>query len=602
MGLRSRPHASQERGTLAVKGPRRGLAAVAVAMCLLLVLSLNTAYASPTAFSLGVTGGVVNTGNQTYSVSGGSVGYASVDGYTLDLPATLTFTISAQVTGLSTTGSASMHLVGTSGGGAHSIVVDAQISLDDMVAASDLPAGCTPGTDCTSALPFFFLGASTTTVTIDGSAGAAPNPPVFELESPYFNPWGGPIVLTSEDGSVVIVATYATGTIQWQGTQTSGAVTGTVGGSAVTGTLNIVSNESEDLVAGTASDSGTIALSGMSSAFLDVQGTYNGTSYIPAPGAGSDCSGTYGLPPGTCTETGFQSTGQATMQSGQVQVTGSYSTTWGVPALGYSSTLSLSYDYLPDPPVACTPAEIHANPGWWPTIGLDGSPFMNTPNATNTLSFYVTQPDAVPAAWLAGGCVSQDAASFARLNVTRVAFSVDGQSLQNATVSFSKHGEFECYTDASVTLIDDWRGCSGSISVVQVWSGAITFTVMPTGLHSVKLEAWGQGGAGPSTVSLVVDHSLCSYSGQPFVIDAQSLVGRPITVKVSGLEPMLTTAGIVMTPVSETYNTMVPPSGEIYGSFLPNSLVTIADQSPADPWAFTLGNNPQSMQQLVLNG
>ena len=99
----------------------------------------------------------------------------------------------------------------------------------------------------------------------------------------------------------------------------------------------------------------------MSPAFLDVHGTYSGTSSIPLSGT-SDCSADVGGFPGTCTQTGFQSSGAAAMQNTQIAVTGSYSTTWDVPALDYNSALTLSYDNLPDPPVACTPAVIMPAP------------------------------------------------------------------------------------------------------------------------------------------------------------------------------------------------------------------------------------------------
>ena len=546
------------------------------AVCLLLVLSLNGAYGFPTPAPLTSTGTVLNAGNQTYSVTGGTVVYAVVDGYTLDASQALTFTISAQVTGLLTSGSASLYLTGNNG--SHSIVVNSSILLGDMVAAADIPVGCT--TTCNSAIPLFFLGAATTTVTVDGLPAATPSTPLFDLESPYLNPWGAPIVLTSDDGSVFIVATYDTGTIQWQGTETGGAVTGTANGSPASGSLDIISHENEDLVAGTASDSGTIALTGMSPAFLNVQGTYSGTSSIPLTGT-SDCSGYTGFP-GTCTNTGFQSTGTATMQNSQVVVTGSYSTTWDAPALDYSSTLTLAYDNVPAPLVACTPAELRADPGQWPTVGLDGPSMINTPNATNTLSFYVTMPDAVPAAWLAGGCISEDASSFSQLNVTRVAFSVDGGPLQNAAFSFTKHGEFKCYTDNAATLMDSWRGCSGSFTVVQVWSGSLTFTVMPTGFHTVTLEAWGQKGVGPFKTSVTVGHSLDSFSGQPFAIGAQGMAGKSVVVKCTGLERMLTASGTVMIPITETYHTIVPQSGVIFGSFLTGGNVTITDENPTD--------------------
>jgi len=583
---------------------KRGLVGAVGVICLLLSLSLgvNPARAGIfTPLSLSVTGAVLNAGNQTYSATGGSVVYASIGGNTLDPTASLSFTLSAQVDGFATSGSASFYLAGTSGG--QNMTADGQIQITDMVAAAAIPLGCS--TTCDSRLPLFFVGASNTTVTT-GAGAPSTTAPAFYVESSYFNPWGAPIVLASSDCfnapftcSFFIVTTYNTGTIQWQGTETSGAVSGTLSGSPVTGNLTLASRENEDLILGNTSDSGTIALSGMNPSILDVQGTYSGNSTIPSAGT-SDCSGDTGFP-GTCTQTGFQSTGKVAMQNAQIGVNGTYSTTWGVPALGYGSALSISYDSL-DPSTTCGAAVIRANPGQWPTIGLNGSPMISTPNATNTVSFYVTMPDALPATWLAGGCISEDAASFSLLNVTRVAFSVDGGPLQNATFSFAQHDVFECYTDSSMTLMRDWQGCSGSLQVVQVWSGSLTFTVAPTGLHSVTLEAWGQNGVGPFTTSLMVDHSLYSYAGQTFVIAAQSLAGKQLVVKFTGIEPMLTSAGIVMIPVSETYHTIVPQSGVIYGSFLPNSQVMITGPNASDPQGFTLGNSPQSTQQLAVIG
>jgi hypothetical protein len=579
-----------------VSNSRKGLVGSSALIVLLLVVALHGAYATPTSLPLTATGGVLYLGTQTYNVSGGAFVYGYVNGHLVDpSTAVLSFAISAQVVNMSTSGTASFSLAGTTdiGGINESITADGQIQISAEYNATTIG---------NSELPLFFVGGSNTTVAVNGGAPSVATP-TFDLESPYFNPWGAPIVLAAEDNSTVIVCTYDVGTIRWQGTETLGAVNGTMGGSPVAGSLSIVSQENEDLVAGTATDSGTIALSGMSPSLLDVSGSYTGTSTIPTAGE-ADCSPDVGFPAsspglGVCTQTGFDSSGQATMQNGQFQVAGSYTTTWGVPALGYSSALSFLYDYLPDP-IVCTPAEIHANPDQMPTVGFNGPSPFSTPNATNTLGFYVTQPDAVPAAWLVGGCLSQDTSSFARLNVTRVAFSVDGGPLQNASLSFSKHGEFECYTTGAMTMMDDWRSCGGSIAVVQVWSGSVTFTVMPTGLHSVTLYAWGQEGVGPFTTSVTVNHSLVSYSGQPFTIAANGLAGTPIVVKCTGLEQMLTERGDVMIPVSETYNTVVPASGVISGSFLANGEVTISSQSPSDVWRFTLGHSSQVTQQLNL--
>ncbi len=583
------------------RNSRRGLVGALLTVCLLLLVEAAPVHAgNPQPLSLSAAGTVLNAGTQTYSVSGGTVISATVDGQTV-ISATLTFAMSAQVTGLSTSGTASFDLTGTTTPGGQSVTAAGTVDITNMAGETDIPIGCT--TTCNSALPLFFVGGSATTVTIAGTPSAST--PVFDLESPYFNPWGAPIVLAAQDGSITIVTTYDTGTIQWQGTETGGAVSGTLGSSPVSGALDIVSQENEDLVRGTASDSGTITLSDMNASVLDVQGTYTGTSTIPTAGE-LDCSADLGFPPapapgqGVCTQTGFQSSGQAAMQNAQIGVTGTYSAVWGVPALGFTSSLSLSYV---DDPAPCTPAVVRANPDQGPTIGFNGSPTVSSLNATNTLSFYVTMPDALPAAWLAGGgCMTQDAASFSQLNVTRVAYTVDGGPLQNATFSFTKHGEFECSAGNSMTLMDTWQSCTGSLTVVKIWSGSVTFTVMPTGLHQLKLEAWGQNGVGPFTVTVGVYHSLYSYTGQPFVIAAQGLKGQPVVVKCTGLEPMLTTGGIVMVPISYTYHTVMPQSGVIYGSFVANGHVTVAGKKASEVWAFTLGNNPQRTQQLSLGG
>jgi hypothetical protein len=185
------------------------------------------------------------------------------------------------------------------------------------------------------------------------------------FESPYFSPWGGPLMIVSTDGSIVIATTYDKATLDWKGASVSGTIRGSMGTSPVQGTMTLSSNEHEDFVSGTtAYDNGTMSFTNMSPRSLNVQGTYQGTSVIPKPGSfecgltqtltstacTQDCSayfGSLGLPviPGTCTQTGFQSTGQFSLlgqrtSDGVIRTTtvsGSYSTTWSSPALGFVS-------------------------------------------------------------------------------------------------------------------------------------------------------------------------------------------------------------------------------------------------------------------------
>jgi hypothetical protein len=169
-------------------------------------------------------------------------------------------------------------------------------------------------------------------MTVAGSTQTVPE--TMQIESPYFNPFGAPIVLASMDNSIVIAATYTSGNIIWAGTKVGGATFGTLGSTQTSGAFNMTSSEFENLVTGRSMDAGTISFSSMTSSSLDAKGFYVGTSTIPTTGS-SDCSASTGIP-GTCTETGFQSIGTFTMSG----ISGSYNTTWGVPALGFSSTVS----------------------------------------------------------------------------------------------------------------------------------------------------------------------------------------------------------------------------------------------------------------------
>jgi hypothetical protein len=181
-------------------------------------------------------------------------------------------------------------------------------------------------------------------------------PETLQIESPYFNPFGAPLLLASVDSSIVIAATYTRGNIVWSGTQIGGSISGTLvstqgqghDGSVrpndesskqatvtVSGNYLLKTLEHENLVTGTAVDEGTISWSSMTPSSLNARGDYNGNSTIPiAPSA--DCSPT-GLP-GTCTMTTFQSAGHFRMNG----MSGKYSTEWGIPGLLPVSTVSAS--------------------------------------------------------------------------------------------------------------------------------------------------------------------------------------------------------------------------------------------------------------------
>lgn len=300
-------------------------AALASAAIIVLLSGTTAAFAStPQTLSLTIPmGGVTNLGTQTYTVSGGQVVYAMVNGQALNPGAKLSYSFVAIQDGFSTSGWGNLYLTGTIGG--TKVDVNGYYSFDSIEALAQIGPSELPG--------FFISSAPNIMMNVGGSQLALSQP--FAIETPYANPFGGPIVMSSADGaSLVIVATYSTGDIFWQGTQLQGAIGGTLGSTPASGMVTLTGNEQEDLVAGTAADSGTISFTGMTPSSLDVTGTYQGSDYIPAPNPAYDCSSYTGFP-GTCVETGFMS--QGTFKAGDIR--GAYSTTWSTPALAFYSTI-----------------------------------------------------------------------------------------------------------------------------------------------------------------------------------------------------------------------------------------------------------------------
>jgi hypothetical protein len=306
-------------------------------------VSASTPTSQPLLFTVPSNLGTVqNLGDQTYAVGGGHVVSAVVGGTALDPGATITFSLNARVIGPKITGSASFDLQGTISGvpvsASGRVAITGRLTLA-QIAQTQVQACSGPGGNACGVLPVLFGGASIIQVTVAGVGRH--DLTVFYVENPYFNPFGAPIVLASSDGAVVIAATYDLGTIHWQGSMVGGPMIGVLGGSTpVSGSLGLTSTEEEDLVAGTAVDNGTITFSSMRPSFLDLSGTYAGTSYIPAPSPLDDCSKFLGFPAGSgvCTMTGFDSAGRYVMKQDGTLVVGQYSTTWTVPALAFTST------------------------------------------------------------------------------------------------------------------------------------------------------------------------------------------------------------------------------------------------------------------------
>jgi len=301
-------------------------------------------------------GSVTNLGTQTYYTNGGLVEYGYINGVAIDGNPSIQYTVLATQSGLSTKGFGSIHFSATAGGTPFSVT--GSFSIGGADPGAGLPAGCT--TTCTQILPFDFIGSSNVQFTFGGSS----QPVTMVVESPYWNPYlsgvltSGAIYLVSMQTIpyttiplVTIVATYTQGTILWMGAQSGGSPTtllnpqypgvyggiyGALGQTSVQGSFTLTTNEFENLVTGTATDSGTIQFN-TNIPSLNARGTYSGSDTIPTAGY-MDCTtgiGGDGIP-GTCNLSGFMSNGH--FKAGALS--GGYSTTWGVPAYVFSSTVT----------------------------------------------------------------------------------------------------------------------------------------------------------------------------------------------------------------------------------------------------------------------
>ena len=320
---------------------------------LLLAGALPAGASSSTPVSLAVQGQITNSGIQVYSASGGagSLVYALVDGQVAN-PETsqLTYNVLATVVGAEVFGSAQITL--TLQVGAATETLYGTVDLNGMIPAETFPLGCGSGTSCSSAIPGFFQGNGAFSFSNQGGSsrggrswGRSGQSLPFTIESSFLNPFGGPLVFTSDDGtsttppSIFIVATYSHSSVYYFGVQTGGSLSGTEGGSqSVTGSFHMVTSASENLVAGTEQESGTISFTDVSPSSLDLSGTFQGTSTIPTAPPGSDCSALTGFP-GTCSLTGFASTGTFSLGHGYsgVQLSGAYSIVWDTPAVSFCS-------------------------------------------------------------------------------------------------------------------------------------------------------------------------------------------------------------------------------------------------------------------------
>jgi hypothetical protein len=327
-----------------------GLAAAAI------LLFSNVAMASSTQpLSLTMTGGINSVGGQDYVLNQhGSAAYATIVGRTLSPQSThLDYSLVADVYGNTVTGHASVHLDGKTVSG-QTIDLDGIVVIKGMVPVESFSG---------SAIPSAFLGQLLGSITIGQTKHSISFP--VSMESPFINPFGGPVVVASlgAGGSIVLVSGYQVAKVIYSDVQVfTLSVTGTVGTAPVTtGTAALKTWAIEDLRAGTETEMGSIAFVGMTPSFLDSSGFYTGKSIIPSSG---NCLTTYGfspctldctpllpllmgapslnlapLPGGLCTVTGFISSGSFQTFGHGVHISGNYETVWDIPAVSFGITI-----------------------------------------------------------------------------------------------------------------------------------------------------------------------------------------------------------------------------------------------------------------------
>jgi hypothetical protein len=349
---------------------------LAVTLLVVAVLAISTpAYADQKQSNLTLTfnGAILSSGTQSYSHDGGKLVLGTWLGNPIDpSKANLDYSLNAHITGLAAKGEADFTFT-VKGADGSSTKVTGDAPISGMIPAEAFPLDCNLGVEpCTSGVPGVFTGQAAVTVQTchsgnDQSSNQGPKSSdghgsdhgdkgcskashltlPMEFESAFLNPFGGPIFMLSQGGEIFVESTYAESRVTWTGIQLGGSATGTLAGSPVSGGFAMKVSAVEDLKAGTEVEHGTIALFGMNPPNLNAAGHFDGKSTIPQPG--SPCPlpppPFQPFPPGTCQLTGFQSSGDFSMDaSSGGSIKGTYSTAWDVPAVTFTSSVSATFD------------------------------------------------------------------------------------------------------------------------------------------------------------------------------------------------------------------------------------------------------------------
>jgi hypothetical protein len=275
--------------------------------------------------------GIIATKDQQWFFSGRDLVRATVGGVNANPSSSkVNYVLSAEVNGLSADGTFALSLSGTDSDRSQIsyVVQGAVIGYAPSIcfpSYTTAPSSCQ--TSDTSGIPAFFE--------IMLSSGQ-----ILLVETPIMNVFGGPIVIASPDGSVLIVATYNKAAVVWSNVQLAGSLSGTLGSIPVSGLFTQTVKARENFMTGRENESGTISFVHMTPSSLDSAGQFSGQSSTPTTG-GIDCSVNLNLPPGTCILTGLLSHGGFALTGDNgVTVDGKYSIVWPAPSVIFSGSIA----------------------------------------------------------------------------------------------------------------------------------------------------------------------------------------------------------------------------------------------------------------------
>jgi hypothetical protein len=324
--------------------------------------------------NLQMAGEITNIDSQHWTMSGGPVIAAYIGGVSIDANSgQLSYSLDSHIHGNIIDGQAQVDLNATVGG--VPIQVTGHLVINNMNGALCFPLPANPAMDCdtpdyiqpsylnnastvtssgyTSAIPFVFEGDSS--FTISGmSSQPISTTSGFAIEAPGDNLFGGPILISSGDQAVVIVANYTQASVRFHGVEMAGQLSGTVGSKTVLGQFTERLNINENFMTGVQHEHGSVNFQ-TNLSYLNGHGRLTGTTlssysnYIsplpvqPLLSGGSsqtaDCSWATHVE-GTCQLAQLTSAGSITMHGGHFNIESTFDSVWSIPSAAFMGQIT----------------------------------------------------------------------------------------------------------------------------------------------------------------------------------------------------------------------------------------------------------------------